>query len=198
MNNKTLLRPPTLYIFHGPPPNHCCKTCTKVIKDMGSHKNQYNPSSQNHPEPQIFQVLKHMHWFCPGKQDLSTTNLDFPLPTRNLQGTQGILGTTTARWVEGGFPGWPPNAKCQNLFLMKTIPQKLHLQKCNLYFGRSYLLNVILPFSGPKFQRDLPKCKYIFEGTDFMGFWENVSDIFEGFTCPKCKVHLAEVRPLKR
>ena len=31
-----------------------------------------------------------------------------------------------------------------------------------------------------------------------MGFSQNVSYIFEGFTYPKCKLHIGEVPPAKR
>ena len=38
----------------------------------------------------------------------------------------------------------------------------------------------------------------MFEGTDFMGSWENESYMFEGFTYPKCKLQVGEAPPLKQ
>jgi hypothetical protein len=35
----------------------------------------------------------------------------------------------------------------------------------------------------------------MFEGTDFKGFWENESYMFEGFTYPKCKLQVGEAPP---
>ena len=64
-----------------------------------------------------------------------------------------------------------------------------NLQKCKLHLGRYITFFRSLQISGGP---------TIFEGADCMGFSQNVSYIFEGFTYPKCKLHFGEVPPAKR
>ena len=122
MNNKTS-RPPT-YIFHGPPAK--TTAARHAFKKHGNHKNQYNPISQNYPELQVFQVLKHKNVrslggrfqtpaFCQGKpQKIIWSNT-------NLQDTQGILGTKNIRSLGGG-------SNCLQLFIQnRTLRPRTYI-----------------------------------------------------------------------
>ena len=66
-----------------------------------------------------------------------------------------------------------------------------NLQKCKLHLGRYITFFRSLQISGGP----TLNVSYIFEGADCMGFSQNVSYIFPGFTYPKCKLHFGEVPP---